>query len=117
MRDLLDFSRLLDLYALLNYPLYISIVMPSATIADLQADAHIHVDSDQWPGPPSDASQAAIAARWIALAVAKPFVRSVAWKQLDDSAPHQYPHGGLIRHDKKPKPLLDWLKGFRSELL
>ncbi len=117
MRDLLDFSRLLDLYALLNYPLYITIVMPSATTADPQADAAIHVEADQWPSPPSEATQAAIAARWIALAVAKPFVRSVAWKQLDDSSPHQYPHGGLIRPDKKPKPLLDWLKGFRAELL
>ncbi len=117
MRDLLEFSRLLDLYALLNYPLYITIVMPSASTADPNADPHIHVEPDQWPSAPSEENQAAIAARWIALAVAKPFVRSVAWKQLDDSSPHQYPHGGLFRSDKKPKPLLEWLKGFRNELL
>jgi hypothetical protein len=117
MRDLLDFSRLLDLYALLNYPLYVCIVMPSSASKDPQADPNIHVESDQWPAPPSEASQAAIAARWIALAVAKPFVRSVAWRQLDDSNPHQYPHGGLIRPNKTPKPLLEWLKGFRAELL
>jgi hypothetical protein len=117
MRDLLDFSRLLDLYALLNYPLYISLVMPSSKEADPQADPHIHVEADQWPSAPSDSTQAAIASRWIALAVAKPFVRSVAWKQLDDSSPHQYPHGGLIRPNKTTKPLLDWIKGFRTELL
>ena len=115
MRDLLDFSKLLDLYALLNYPLYLSIVMPSSAAADPQADPHVQVETDQWPGPPTDASQAAIAARWIALAVAKPFVRSVTWRQLDDSAPHLYPHGGLIRPNKTPKPLLDWLRTFRSE--
>lgn len=117
LRDLLDFSRLLDLYALLNYPLYISLVMPSATGEDAQADPHVRVEGDQWPTSPSDASQAAIAARWIALAVAKPFVRSVAWRQLDDAAPHLYPHGGLIRPNKTPKPLLEWMKTFRAELL
>jgi hypothetical protein len=116
MRDLLDFSKLLDLYALLNYPLYLSVVMPSSPAADPQADPHVQVEPDQWPGPPTEASQAAIAARWIALAVAKPFVRSVTWRQLDDSNPHLYPNGGLIRPDKSPKPLLDWLRNFRSEL-
>ena len=117
LRDLLDFSRLLDLYALLNYPLYLSIVMPSSTAPDPQADPHVSVEPDQWPSPPTDASQAAIAARWVALAVAKPFVRSLTWRQLDDSSPHLYPHGGLIRPNKTPKPLLEWLRTFRSELL
>jgi hypothetical protein len=117
LRDLMDFSRLLDLYALLNFPLYLSIAMPSAAGPDPLADPNVQVERDQWPAPPTDESQAAIAARWIALAVAKPFVRSVTWRQLDDAAPHLYPHAGLFRPDKAPKPLLDWLKWFRAELL
>ena len=117
LRDLLDFSRMLDLYALLNYPLYLSIVMPSSAAPDPQADPHVHVEADQWPGSPSEMTQSAIAARWIALAVAKPFVRSVTWRQLDDSSPHLYPHGGLIRPNQTPKPLLEWLKSFRADLL
>jgi hypothetical protein len=117
MRDLLDFSKLLDLYALLNYPLYLTIAMPSGAGPDAQGDPNVHVERDQWPATPSDAAQAAIAARWVALAVAKPFVRSVTWKQLDDGAPHQYPHAGLIKPNGAVKPLLDWLKTFRSELL
>ena len=117
LRDLLDFSRLLDLYALLNYPLSITIAIPSSAAPDPQADPNVHVEKDQWPGPPGEASQASIAARWIALAAAKPFVRSVTWRQLDDSAAHLYPHAGLIRPDGTPKPLLDWLKGFRADLL
>ena len=31
--------------------------------------------------------------------------------------PHLYPHGGLFRPDQTPKPLVDWLKTFRRELL
>ena len=117
LRDILDFSRMLDLYALLNYPLYLTIVMPSSAGPDPQADAHVQVEADQWPTPPTEITQSAIAARWIALAVAKPFVRSVTWRQLDDASPHLYPHGGLIRPNQTPKPLLEWLRTFRADLL
>jgi hypothetical protein len=117
LRDLLEFSKMLDLYALLNYPLYLSIAMPSSVTVDPQADAHVKVEADQWPGPLTDAGQAAIAARWISLAVAKPFVRSVTWRQLDDSVPHLYPHAGLVRPNRTFKPLLEWLRTFRADLL
>jgi hypothetical protein len=117
LRDLLDFSKMLDLYALLNYPLYLSIVMPASSSPDPQADPHVSVEADQWPIPLTDAAQAAVAARWIALAVAKPFVRSVAWRQLDDSKPHLYPHGGLVRPNRTFRPLVEWLRTFRAELL
>jgi len=117
LRDLLDFSKLLDLYALLNYPLHLCIAMPSASAPDAKAEPHVQVERDQWPTAPTEASQVGMAARWIALAVAKPFVRSVTWRQLDDASPHIYPHAGLIRPNGTPKPLLEWLKNFRADLL
>ena len=117
IRDLLEFSKLLDLFALLNHPLHITLAIPSGAGPDLAADPHVRVEVDQWPHVPNEGLQASTAARWIALAVAKPFVRSVTWKQLDDSAPHLFPHAGLIRPNKTPKPLLDWLKTFRHDLL
>ena len=55
--------------------------------------------------------------KWVALAVAKPFVRSVTWIQPSDAVPHLYPHGGLFRGDNTAKPLVPWLKSFRRELL
>jgi hypothetical protein len=117
LRDLLDFSKMLDLYAMLNYPLYLTIAMPSSVADDPQADPHVKVEAEQWPGPLTDASQAAIAARWISLAVAKPFVRSVTWRQLDDASPHLYPFAGLVRANRTFKPLLEWLRTFRADLL
>ena len=116
-RDLLEFSRLLDLYALLNYPLYVTIALPSSAAADPQADPNVKVEADQWPGTLTDAGQAAIAAKWIALAVAKPFVRSVTWRQLDDSRPHLYPFAGIVRANRTFKPLVEWLRSFRAEYL
>jgi len=117
LRDLFDFSKLLDLYALLNLPLHVWLTFPSGQGPDPNADPAVRVEVAQWPGLPDDASQASWAARWIALAVAKPFVRSLTWAQTCDARPHLYPHGGLFHPDGSPKPLFPWLKTFRRELL
>jgi hypothetical protein len=117
IRDLFDFSRLLDLYALLNLPLHIWFAFPSSNRPDPQADPTVRVETDQWPAPPDEMTQAAWAAKWIALAVAKPFVRSVTWLQPSDATAHLYPHAGLFRPDGAPKPLFTWLKSFRREIL
>jgi hypothetical protein len=117
IRDLFDFSKLLDLYSLLNLPLHIGLAFPSSAEPDPQADPSVRVETGQWPAPPDATSQASWAAKWIALAVAKPFVRSVIWLQASDAAPHLYPHGGLFRADQKAKPLFPWLTSFRREVL
>jgi hypothetical protein len=117
IRDLFDYSKLLDLYALLNLPLHVNLVLPSSAEPDPRADPSIRVERSQWPAPPDEMSQAEWAAKWVALAVAKPFVRSVTWLQMSDASPHFYPHGGLFRADQTPKPVVPWLKSFRRELL
>ncbi len=71
----------------------------------------------QWPSAPNDLLQKEWAARWIALAVAKPFVRSVTWLHASDAQAHLFPHAGLLRTDGQPKPLFAWLKRFRGEFL
>lgn len=117
LRDLFDFSRMLDLYALLNLPLHVWMSFPSSTTTDPLADPSVRVEVSQWPEAPDESIQANWAAKWIALAVAKPFVRSVTWTQLSDATPHAYPHGGLYDAKNVPKPMLSWLKSFRRELL
>ena len=117
VRDLLEFSRLLDLYALLNLPLHVTLAIPSASGADPKARESARVESTQWPEPPTEARQADWAERWIALAVAKPFVRSISWTQASDASPHLFAHAGLIRPDGTPKPLLGRLKTFRQKYL
>jgi hypothetical protein len=117
IRDLFEFSKLLDLYSLLNVPLHIWIVLPSDSGPDPNADPDIRVETAQWPTPPSESLQANWGARWIALAVAKPYVRTVTWLQASDAPPHTYPHGGLIRPDQGARPLVPWLKSLRTETL
>ncbi|WP_422924770.1 hypothetical protein [Singulisphaera sp. PoT] len=117
IRDLFDFSKLLDLYALLNLPLYITMAIPSASTPDPKADPTVRVETSQWPTPPDEATQAHWASKWVALAVAKPFVRSVTWAQASDNPPHLFPHAGLFRTNHTPKPVVSWLKSFRRELI
>ena len=115
-RDLLDFSRLLDLFALVNLPLHIGFACPSSAGADPLADDGVAVEAGQWPKPPDEASQREWASRWFALAAAKPFVRSVTWLQGGDSANHVFPHAGLARPDGRPKPVMDFLARFRQKI-
>ena len=117
LRDLFEFSKLLDLYSLLNVPLHLWMAFPSANGPDPNADPDVRVETSQWPSPLNEATQANWGARWIAMAVAKPFVRTVSWLQSSDALPHLYPHGGLIRLDQTAKPLVSWLQSLRAETL
>lgn len=116
-RDLFEFSRLLDLYALLNVPLHVTLAAPSAEGPDPGAESGVEVESWQWPEPPNESLQADWAARWTALAVAKPQVRSVIWSQVGDALPHLFPHGGLHRPDGTPKPAFSRIQALRQELI
>jgi hypothetical protein len=117
MRDLFEFSKLLDLYSLLNVPLCIWMALPSCAGPDPLADPAVQVETQQWPGSLSEDLQAAWGAKWLALAVAKPFVRTVSWLEQSDAIAHMYPHAGLIRANQTPKPLLSWMRMMRKETL
>ncbi len=117
LRDLFEFSRLLDLYSLLNVPLHLHMAIPSAPGPDPKADPSIQVDVAQWPSPPDETLQSTWGARWLALGLAKPFVRSVIWQQASDALPHVFPHAGLFRPDNTPKPIFPWLQSLRQDVI
>ncbi len=117
IRDLFELSRLLDLYSLLNVPLHLWMSLPSGDGPDPNAEPGVRVETSQWPSPPTESTQAHMGAKWISMAVAKPFVRTVNWLHASDATPHVFPHGGLARADQTAKPLVAWLQSFRAETL
>ncbi len=117
LRDLFEYSKLLDLYSLLNVPLHVWMAIPSGEGPDPNADQQVQVQRAQWAMPPDDDLQANWGARWIALAVAKPFVRTLSWLAASDALAHLYPHAGLVRPDQTAKPLAAWLRMLRKETL
>ena len=84
---------------------------------DPNADQQVQVQRAQWAVPPDADVQANWGARWMALAVAKPFVRTLSWLAASDGLPHLYPHAGLVRADLTAKPLAAWLRMLRKETL
>jgi hypothetical protein len=130
-RDLLEVSRLLDLYALLGVSLQVTLGYPSGGQPDLEADPEIRVGGGAWtPGrrdpPPSSAAardtfsgatQADWAASFAALSLCKPYVQGVQWAHLSDAEPHQFPHCGLVERSGSPKPALERLRELRKEHL
>lgn len=113
-RHALAHSRLLDQWSLLGVPLVLLLASPSASHPDPLARRG---DSVIDPLPAGEEREGDPQAAWLEgilpLALAKNFVQVLIWSQLDDSAPHELPHGGLFRRDGTAKPALDVLRRIR----
>jgi hypothetical protein len=116
-RDLLETSRLLDLYAILGVPLSVTLGYPSADQPDPVADSELSVDAGRWGDGFSNDAQARWADAFAALAVCKPFVQSVQWTHFNDAESHQFPHCGLVDAEGNSKPALDHLRLLREKHL
>ncbi len=116
-RDLLETSRVLDLYALLELPLQVTLGYPSAGEPDMNADPDLRVDAGHWRDGCTPEVQAEWAGAVAALALCKPYVRSVQWAHAADNEPHQFPHCGLIDTEGNVKPALERLKELREKHL
>src|SRR5437763_2709080 len=95
-RDLLDASRVLDMYAMLGTPLQVSLGYPSSAAADPLGDPALTAGAGHWRGGFTPAAQADWAADFAAVAVCKPFVRSAYWCQLTAAEGNQFPHCGRL---------------------
>jgi hypothetical protein len=106
-RDLLELSRLLDLWSVLGIPLYITLACPSEPAAiDLQATAGIAIERGRWKQEWSESAQAAWIDELLPVLMAKQAVVGIFWTHLFDGVPHEFPHAGLIRPDRTLKPAL-----------
>src|SRR5207253_7504629 len=94
-RDLLDESRLLDLYALLGVPIQATLGYPSSAATEMACPDQ-RVNLGNWRGAHSEITQADWASAFAAMALCKPYVRTVQWAHWSDAEPHQFPHCGLV---------------------
>jgi hypothetical protein len=116
-RDILEASRLLDLYALLGVPLQVTLGYPSSVEPDPHADPSLEVTAGYWHGGFTPEVQAEWAESFTALAMCKPFVRGVHWAHFADAEPHHFPHCGLVDASGTPKPALARLVQLREQHL
>ncbi len=109
LRDFLETSRMLDLYALFGAPLTLYLGMPSSKAPHEPGYAPLD-DGNPW----SPEMQAAWAIRMLGLAASKPFTLSASWLHWSDAQDHVFGHGGMLDAEGKPKPLLAALQQFRE---
>ena len=113
MRDLFELSKLLDLYSLLNVPLHVWMVLPSADRPDPHADPRVRVESPQWPVPIDEELTSSLGREMDRAGRRQAVCPYPELAAVSDAVPHLYPHGGLFRPDKTPKPLYSWLQMLR----
>jgi hypothetical protein len=116
-RDLLELSRLIDLYALLGVPLRMTLGYPSSVGPDSDADPDYRIDTGYWRRPISPDEQGDWAGSFAELIACKPSVQGIHWTHFSDAEPHQFPHCGLIDSQGTVKPSLSRLRSLRQEHL
>lgn len=114
-RDLLDVSRLIDLWGSLAVPLQITLAAPAARGSDVQQTSDLEVDNTTNRVPWSDESQADWADAVVQLLMSKPQVNSIFWSHFSDRDPHRFPHAGLVGPDNRPRPALERLVRLREQ--
>ncbi len=120
VRDLMQISSLLDEFVGFGRSLHITgVAVPS----DISGDAW-----DAWQGqaPAGEAGHwhnvwnPRLQAEWLQafyrIAISKPFVDSICWRDLADYEGHYVPHGGLCRNDMEAKLSFKELRNFRASL-
>ncbi|MGL4549854.1 MAG: endo-1,4-beta-xylanase [Gemmataceae bacterium] len=117
VRDALDLSRLLDLYALLGVPLSVTLGYPAAAGTDPDGDPELTPGAGVWRAGYDPASQADWVRELTALALCKPYVRGVQWCHFADALPHTFPHCGLLGPDGSARPALAELTKLRETYL
>lgn len=106
-RDVIDLSRLIDQWTILEVPLNVTLAFPSSADADDNAMSGLTVGDSNWKDSWSEESQAAWIDSIVPLLMAKQSVVGIYWSHLTDAAPHEFPNSGLIKADGTPKLALD----------
>ncbi len=116
-RDMFQISSMLDRFANFNKPLHVTAVSaPSMPVAGRTADSPL-TGGGVWHAPWSDEIQARFLRQFYEIAFSKPFVETVAWRDLMDGPSRVPSAGGLLRGDLAPKSAFEALAELRRGYL
>jgi len=120
-RDMLQVSSQLDRFGALGKSVHVTAcAVPSAPAPDPHAavgDAGRSAEAaGVWRQPWDEVVQSDWLDAFYRVAISKPFVQSISWRDFTDGGPHYFPHGGLLRADGKPKIAYQRLVALRQEI-
>jgi len=120
VRDMFQISCLLDNFVKLGKPLHVTAVqVPSAVAGAAKRSGGTTAAPGQggsWHGSWNEKTQSEWLGRFLEIALSKPYVESVSWRDLTDHPEQFIPHAGLLRSDLAPKPAYEELVRLRTEL-
>jgi hypothetical protein len=120
VRDMMQASDLLDGFISLGKPVHVTACqVPSDTGPDAWDAWRGQARTDQagsWRRPWDPTIQADWLEIFYHLALSRPFVETICWRDLADYEGHYLPHGGLCRNDLTVKPAYERLQRLRTLL-
>ena len=120
VRDLMQISSLLDEFVKFSKNVHVTACQVPSDMSpdawDRWAGKKPVPDAGQWHAPWSERLQAEWLQAFYRIAISKPFVNTICWRDLADYEGHYMPHGGLCRGDMKPKLAYRELRNFKSFL-
>ncbi len=120
VRDLLQISSLLDEFVGFGKSLHVTAVSVPSNVApdawDNWGGQEPVPKGGQWHQPWSPRLQAEWLQAFYRVAISKPYVESVCWRDLADYEGHHVPHGGLCRNNMETKLAYKELRNFRASL-
>ena len=105
------------LWSCLGLPLLVFLTVPSNTAPDPLGDHTRQVKQGAAGGILDAQTQCEVVRNLVRLFISKQAVQGVIWNQLDDSKPHDFPHGGLVDGHGRIKPVMDVLAKIRERNL
>jgi hypothetical protein len=120
LRDLMQVSSMIDRFGALGKSIHITALqVPSASTPD-PWDAWggtVSVeDGGYWHEPWTEDRQSLWFRDFTRIALSKPFVETITWRDLADYEGHYLPHGGLLNRDLSPKKAYSELIRIRRSL-
>lgn len=98
-RDLLDFSRLIDQWSMLELPLHVTLAVPGSSADDGNAVDGLGINPHSKDTDWTSKEQNNWIDRYVPLLMAKQAVVGIYWSHLTDQASHVFPNAGLIDAD------------------
>ncbi len=120
VRDMFQISSLLDRFACFGKPVHLTGVQAPSNIAcdpnDFWSGVQSPEEAGRWTEPWSEQVQRDWLRNIYDIALSKPFVEAITWRDLTERNNHFLPHGGLLRADGSCKPSFSELTAIRQEL-
>jgi hypothetical protein len=116
-RDLLDLSSLLDRFAIFGKQVHLASVGVPSAIEKIPDKMEKNGCSGYWHGPWSEQVQAEWLRNVYRVALSKPYVDTITWRDLTDSMTPGMQNGGLLNQDLSPKLAYQQLCELKKELV